>query len=366
MGRSAREQRSRRSAGVHPCDVREVTQASLTMVTLRVARRRSRPTGRSSLRVNPWRLTRAYRCARQRTNRLHRHGTRSDAPRRGYALVARLKDPGRTRPCWSGADRRVRPPGRWPSGQCCEIGEKCLDVRDRLRRHRLRDLDRGGVELPKHGRAIARSEDLLGADVEQRRRRIGVGERRPDRDGVLIAQLLLDVVLVEAGRGRDCGRPDELALEVAPSPSTGVEVGPPGMAIDEVRADSLGGLVVTRPSAPYAPGLSSTSGHRPSNRGRGRVAPPTPRGSTSTSMGGDSPPRSPRDRARTLSAQPHNTLEQDPAAPAATRPGHRSPARTVSATAPPSSCRSPPHASTRTWTSRPTHVIVPDMAGPPH
>jgi hypothetical protein len=52
----------------------------------------------SSLRVNPSRLTPAYRCARQRTNRLHRSGNRSDARRRAYALVASLKDPGRTPP----------------------------------------------------------------------------------------------------------------------------------------------------------------------------------------------------------------------------------------------------------------------------
>jgi hypothetical protein len=57
-----------------------------------------------SLRVNPSRLTRAYECARQRTNRLQRAGNRSDAPRRAYAVVAKLNDPGRTRP--AGHDTR--------------------------------------------------------------------------------------------------------------------------------------------------------------------------------------------------------------------------------------------------------------------
>ena len=62
------------------------------------------PATTPSVRVNPSHLTRAYRCARQRTNRLERGGNRSDARRRACALVARLKDPGRTRP--AGHDTR--------------------------------------------------------------------------------------------------------------------------------------------------------------------------------------------------------------------------------------------------------------------
>jgi hypothetical protein len=64
-----------------------------------------------SLRVNPSRITRAYRCARQRTNRLHRPRNRSDARGRAHALVVQLKDPGRTRPLWSRERVGARPPG---------------------------------------------------------------------------------------------------------------------------------------------------------------------------------------------------------------------------------------------------------------
>ena len=58
----------------------------------------ARRVGALPLRVNPSRLTRAYEGARQRTNRLRRAGNRLDAPRRAYAVVAKLKDPRRTRP----------------------------------------------------------------------------------------------------------------------------------------------------------------------------------------------------------------------------------------------------------------------------
>jgi hypothetical protein len=63
-----------------------------------------------SLRVNPSRHTRGYRCARQRAHRLHRPRIRSDASRRAYALIARLKDPGRT-PGWS-RHAQTAPEGR--------------------------------------------------------------------------------------------------------------------------------------------------------------------------------------------------------------------------------------------------------------
>jgi hypothetical protein len=62
---------------------------------------------------------------------------------------------------------------------------------------------------------------------------------------VHVTELLLDVLLVEAGRGRDRRRPNQVALDVAPPPSPGMEVSVAGMAIDEVGADGLRRFVVT-------------------------------------------------------------------------------------------------------------------------
>jgi hypothetical protein len=80
----------------------ESVPASASTTPSAPSARVNRPTTRrshrraASLRVNPSHLRCAYRCARQRTNRLHRGRNRLDAPRRAYALVAMLKDPGRT------------------------------------------------------------------------------------------------------------------------------------------------------------------------------------------------------------------------------------------------------------------------------
>jgi len=110
-------------------------------------------------------------------------------------------------------------------GESGHIVEKRLDVASQTAsRSRCFATSSGAsIELAQYGGRPSFFQDLLGSNVEERLRRIGVGEVRANRDPVIVGQTLADVSLWQPRGGGDRRGPDQVALDVAAAPTSGLE-----------------------------------------------------------------------------------------------------------------------------------------------